>query len=170
MALDHEEFTEIFKEAYPGLCRFLECFIGQCGSAQEIAQECFLGLFRNGLNVLPRAEVKFWLYRVARNLALNELSRRKTQRKFQTLVAGIFRPSTPTPGEEIERTENNRELIRLLTLLPEHQRAALLLREQEMMGYGEIARVLNISESKVKVDIFRARCRLRQEWEDKKCR
>ena len=170
MALDHEEFTEIFKEVYPGLCRFLECFIGRCGSAQEIAQECFLGLFRNGLNALPRAEAKFWLYRVARNLALNELSRQRTQRKLQTLVASIFRSSAPTPGEEIERAENKRELIRLLTLLPEHQRATLLLREQGMMSYSEIARVLNVSESKVKVDIFRARCRLREEWEAKKCR
>ena len=48
--------------------------------------------------------------------------------------------------------------------MTEAQRVALLLREQEGMSYLEIARVLNVSESKVKVDIFRARVRLRERW------
>ena len=48
--------------------------------------------------------------------------------------------------------------------MPEDQRAALLLREQEQLSYREIGEVLNISESKVKVDIFRARAALRERW------
>jgi DNA-directed RNA polymerase specialized sigma24 family protein len=39
-----------------------------------------------------------------------------------------------------------------------------LLREQEQLSYREIGQVLNISESKVKVDIFRARASLRDRW------
>jgi RNA polymerase sigma-70 factor (ECF subfamily) len=50
--------------------------------------------------------------------------------------------------------------------LPEHQRAALLLREGEELSYGEIARVLCISEAKVKVDIYRARQALRRSWSE----
>jgi len=169
MALSDREFTDLFQEVYPGLCRFLECLIGRSGSAQEIAQESFLRLLRNGFHIAPRAEIKFWLYRVARNLALNELGRRKMQRKFRNFVSGLLHSRTPMPGEDLDRSERNCELMRMLELLPEHQRAALLLREQEMMGYAEIAQVLNISESKVKGDIFRARCRLREERELKEC-
>jgi len=51
-------------------------------------------------------------------------------------------------------------LYQLLADLPEHQRAALLLREVEEMSYQEIAQVLNISESKVKIDIHRGRLAL----------
>jgi DNA-directed RNA polymerase specialized sigma24 family protein len=40
----------------------------------------------------------------------------------------------------------------------------LLLREQEQLSYREIGEVLNVSESKVKVDIFRARASLRERW------
>jgi RNA polymerase sigma-70 factor (ECF subfamily) len=52
----------------------------------------------------------------------------------------------------------------MLQTLPEDQRTALLLREQEQLSYREIGQVLNISESKVKVDIFRARTALRERW------
>jgi RNA polymerase sigma-70 factor (ECF subfamily) len=157
-------FDALFDELYPGLCRFLECLVGRSGAAQEIAQESFLRLLRTGLDVVPPDEARYWLYRVARNLALNELSKRATFTKFRDRVATLFRGVPAPPGASIEEAERNRALRRLLESLPEHQRAALLLRENDEMSYSEIARVLNVSESKVKVDIFRARCRLREGW------
>jgi RNA polymerase sigma-70 factor (ECF subfamily) len=110
---------------------------------------------------LPTAEARFWLFRVARNLALNEISRRETRKRLLHRVRDLFRSHEPDPAEHLELEEQKRVLQRLLKSLPEHQRAAILLREQEEMSYLEIARVLNISESKVKVDIFRARSKLR---------
>ena len=70
------------------------------------------------------------------------------------------------PEQEYEHAERKQLLTSLLRLLPEPQRAALLLREQEEMSYAQIARVLNVSESKVKADIHRARMRLRAEWNE----
>ena len=55
-------------------------------------------------------------------------------------------------------------VLEMLKLLPEQQRAALLLREQEEMSYREIAEVLCVSEAKIRVDIFRARQRMRERW------
>ena len=55
-------------------------------------------------------------------------------------------------------------MLEMLQTLPEDQRTALLLREQEQLSYREIGQVLNISESKVKVDNFRARASLRERW------
>jgi len=164
MQHDEHAFAEVFNEVYPGLCRFLECLIGRCGIAQEIAQESFLRLYRTGMDAVPRDEARFWLYRVARNLALNEITRRSAQARLRESLAKIFRPAALRPDQEVERAERNRMLIELLESLPEHQRAALLLREQEEMSYREIAQVLGVSESKVKVDIFRARARLRERW------
>ena len=62
------------------------------------------------------------------------------------------------------QTESRRIVRELLDQLPEHQRSALLLREQEEMTYREIALILNISESKVKIDIYRGRRALRALW------
>ncbi|HJQ68849.1 MAG TPA: sigma-70 family RNA polymerase sigma factor [Blastocatellia bacterium] len=162
MARDDEEFAVIFNEVYPNLCRFLECLLGGEASAQDIAQESFLRLHR--ADGVPAGEARFWLFRVARNLALNELSKRRTRTRLLDKVTEVFRRKEPNPEELLEHAERRRMLFELLSGLPEDQRAALLLREQEEMSYGEIARVMNVSESKVKVDIFRARANLRARW------
>ena len=165
MADTDAEFAEVFHEFYPSLCRFLECLLGGAtGAAQDIAQESFMQLYRTGLKRIVRGEVRFWLFRVARNFALNELTRRGTRQRLFGRVVEAFRTETPGPDEHLEAAERKEMILGLLKHLPEHQRAALLLREQEEMSYSEIARVLNVSESKVKVDIFRARTALRARW------
>ena len=74
------------------------------------------------------------------------------------------RAAVPGPEEEFEMTERKERVLEMLRHLPEHQRSALLLREQEEMSYREIAEVLGVSEAKVKVDVFRARTSLRERW------
>ena len=166
MARDTEEFESFFHETYPSLCRFLECMLagGARASAQDIAQESFLRLHNEGLERFPAGEARFWLYRVARNLALNELSRAGTrQRLFGRVVEALSRRGHD-PEQELEMNERREIVLEMLKSLPEHQRAALLLREQEEMSYREIASVLGVTEGKVKVDVFRARTALRERW------
>ncbi|HMG34583.1 MAG TPA: sigma-70 family RNA polymerase sigma factor [Blastocatellia bacterium] len=155
-------FEDVFEEVYPALCRFLEGFTGKSGVAQELAQESFLRLIRSGADAVPRAEIRFWLFKVARNLALNELNRRNMQTRLIDRVASAFRAVIPDPHQELEHAERQQAVAELVQTLPEHQRAALLLREQEEMSYSEIARVLGVSEAKVRVDLFRARTALRE--------
>lgn len=161
-----DAFVSIFNEVHANLCRFLEVLLGNHSLAQDIAQESFLRLHRYGMERLPQGEARFWLFRVARNLALNELAKGRTRMNFVGTVIEIFRSTPPTPEEVAAHREQQEKLYALINDLPEHQRAALLLREQEEMSYTEIAQVLRISESKVKSDIFRARCALRERWND----
>ena len=167
MARDTEEFESFFHETYPSLCRFLECMLAggaARASAQDIAQESFLRLHNEGLARFPEGEARFWLYRVARNMALNELSRAGTrQRLFGRVVEALSRKGHD-PEQELEMNERREIVLEMLKSLPEHQRAALLLREQEEMSYREIAVVLGVTEGKVKVDVFRARTALRERW------
>lgn len=164
---DDEDFTLVFNEHYVGVCRFLEGMTGgRRGVAQELAQECFLRLYRTSFDRVPKGEARFWLYRVARNLALNEIKKRDGRRRLFEKVVEVFRPRSTSPEEECERDENAELIRRMLDSLPEHQRAVLLLREGEELSYAEIARTLSISESKVKVDIFRARQTLRAKWKE----
>ena len=79
-------------------------------------------------------------------------------------VVEVMRPTSRNPEQEYETQERKELVLQMLRSLPEDQRIALLLREQEQLSYREIGKVLNISESKVKVDIFRARTALRDRW------
>lgn len=164
MLLKSEEITTIFQKNYPNLCRFLESIVGRDNHAQDIAQESFLRLCRAEFGDISTTEVRFWLFRVARNLALNEVNKNNTRAKLWNRVMEFFDNPKPHPEDLLVQSENQKILRQLLNHLPEHQRSALLLREQEEMSYREIALILNISESKVKIDIFRARQSLRAVW------
>ena len=165
MASEEDEFTTLFQDFYPSLCRFLECLLGgRIALAQDLAQESFLQLHRNAWGTLPPGEARFWLYRVARNFAINEFRKGQTRHKFFDRVVEVMRPRPRNPEEEYETKERQQLVLDMWQSLPEDQRAALLLREQEQLSYREIGAVLNISESKVKVDIFRARTALKENW------
>jgi RNA polymerase sigma-70 factor (ECF subfamily) len=165
MASEDAEFTTLFQDFYPSLCRFLECLLGgRAALAQDLAQESFLQLHRTAWGTLPPGEARFWLYRVARNLAINEFRKGQTHFKLFDRVVETMRPRTRNPEEELETKERHQLVRDMWQSLPEDQRVALLLREQEELSYREIGTVLNISESKVKVDIFRARTALRENW------
>lgn len=167
MLLKSEEITAIFQENYPNLCRFLESIVGRGSHAPDIAQESFLRLCRAELGGVSTAEIRFWLFRVGRNLALNEINKVRTRATLRQRVAEFFDKTAPHPEELLVRDENQRIVRGLLERLPEHQRSALILREQEEMSYREIALILNVGESKVKVDIFRARQSLRVLWRER---
>jgi RNA polymerase sigma factor (sigma-70 family) len=166
MAAGEGEVSAVFQELYPRLCRFLTCLLGDRHGAQDIAQETFLRLHRFGIGRLSGDERRYWLYRVARNLALNELGRRRTRTRLIDEVGRWFRPDPPTPEARATEAETSSLILEVVKSLPEHQRAVLLLREQEDMSYREIARVLDISEAKVRVDLFRARTAARARWRE----
>lgn len=168
MAQANDEFVTIFNEVHPNLCRFLESLLGNDGAAQDIAQETFLRLHRLGLSHIAHGEARFWLFRVARNLALNEIAKKQTRVRFIEKIVERFHKPQPTPEEDARQAESRERFLTLLAELSEPQRAALLLREQEEMSYSEIALVLNISPAKVKSDIFRARSLLREKWNELK--
>ena len=165
MASEDDEFTTLFQEFYPSLCRFLESLLGgRAALAQDLAQESFLQLHRTAWTTLAPSEARFWLYRVARNFAINEFRKGQTRYKLFDRVVEVMSPRPRNPEEEYETKERQRLVLDMWQSLPEDQRVALLLREQEQLSYREIGTVLNISESKVKVDIFRARTALRENW------
>jgi RNA polymerase sigma-70 factor (ECF subfamily) len=142
----------------------LESIVGRGSYAHDIAQESFLRLCQAELGEMPAGEVRFWLFRVARNLALNEVSRGRARARVWEQLIGFFSKSQANPEDLLVENERRMMVRELLNRLPEYQRSALLLREEEEMSYREISMVLEVSENKVKIDIFRARQALRHLW------
>src|SRR5260370_26151586 len=127
MDWDHDQYARVFNEVYPGLCRFLECLLAFGGQAQEIAQESFLRLYRRGPAGIPPDEIRFWIYRVARNLAVNEIKRRSTRARLMGVLGDIFRPAPSNPEAALELAERDRLVLVMRATLPEHPPAAPLL-------------------------------------------
>src|SRR6266576_431366 len=114
MASEDEEFTMLFQDFYPSLCRFLECLLGgRAALAQDLAQESFLQLHRTIWGTLPAPEARFWLYRVARNFALNEFRKTHTRHRFFDRVVEAMSPRTRNPEEEYETSERKQLVLEM---------------------------------------------------------
>ena len=159
MSVDREALALAYRLHYPAVVRFLAVFAGGSVDAEDLAQEAFVRLGRPGADV-PADRVRFWLIRVARNLALNELRRRRPAASLD--AAGEVRDPANDPETALLSRDALKTCAAALQSLPEQWRSMLLLRELEEMSYAEIAAMLGVSAAKVKSDLFRARMRMRE--------
>jgi len=134
--------------------------------ARSIAQDVFLKIFQN----LPyyRRENNFsaFIFKIARNMTLNWLNRQK-RTVFMSRLLGRdlgrdpFRLDPPrlSPQEQDERQD---QVTRLLRLLPEEQRLALVLKVYLEFSYLQIREVTGWSVPKIETLISRAKGRLKK--------
>ncbi|HEU5098885.1 MAG TPA: RNA polymerase sigma factor [Roseiflexaceae bacterium] len=136
-----------------------------CGSldqAEELTQETFIRAHTGLLTFRGDCSVATWLFAIARNLYLKSLRHPSPARIDTAELLEI--PDATAGGDPVRQyaASEQRDLIALaLGQLPEKQRSILLLRDAEGLAYDEIARVLEISLSAVKVNLFRARAAFR---------
>jgi RNA polymerase sigma factor (sigma-70 family) len=102
-------------------------------------------------------ELRPWLYRIARNAALNQL--RQAGYDLDELVETLS--ATHDPEEEVVRRAVVRQTLAAVAALPERQREALLRTAVEGRGQDEVARDLGLTDTAVRALVHRARVRVR---------
>ena len=68
------------------------------------------------------------------------------------------------PDQQLISRDRRQTMMKILATLPEKQRTAIQLRDMEGMEYKEIAKIMDITESDVKVTLFRGRNKLKEEY------
>ena len=154
-------FKELFYRHYPAICRQLTCLLGSRTDAEDIAQEAFIRLYNNP----PRESSNLggWLAKVATNLAYNHLRSENSRRRREVNTRSFSVMVEAEPGEAAVREEEMALTRRALELLPERDRACLLLKFSGM-NYAAIARVIDVKESSVGTLLARARARFKSEY------
>ena len=145
--------------------------IGREEDARDVCQETFLRAFR----ALPgfKGEAKFssWLYRIALNLCRDWIRR---QRRAPTVqmpdgIDPVEMAGERGPAESIEELVSRRELSAVveeaMTLLPEEQRTAIILKEYHGMTFQEIADLQGCPLSTVKTRLYQGLSVLRRHLE-----
>ncbi len=156
-------FEQLVKRYQNPVISFVYRYIGDIHSAQDVVQEVFLRIFQAAPRFEPRGKVSSWVFKIAYNLSVNELKRRKRMNDFRAATAlDILGMQSTNDSENAEKRESEEWLMAALGRLPENQRAALLLRLNEQLSYAEISKVLDVSVASVESLIFRARSRLKQ--------
>ena len=159
---DAEAFRVIFDREAPGVRRFLGDLLRDDAAADEGTQETFVRAHQR-LGTLEQAgKLQGWLFGIARMVFFEQLRRK---RRDGPPLAPSEEPReidrAPSPEAVLLSAESDRMLEGALADLSEDRRAALLMRIDHGLGYGEIAAAMGWTLQKVKNEIHRARLQLR---------
>jgi RNA polymerase sigma-70 factor (ECF subfamily) len=167
-------FEEIYERFRPGILRFLSRFVGE-NEAEDVAQEVFLRVDRGLAEFRGESSIGTWIYRIARNGALDRLRRRSAYHEGVREIQAHGRDEDPAdvmsllPDEQvsIERQLIGKEMSECIRgridTLPESYRRVLVFSELAGMTNAEIASALGVSEGAVKIRLHRARSLLRED-------
>jgi RNA polymerase sigma-70 factor (ECF subfamily) len=156
-------FRRLCEQHQNRIFTFTRYYLGNREDAEDVTQEVLLRLWEHGRQV-PEPELPAWLTRVARNACVDVLRKRRTYPAAVgsdpgALVGAAARG--PGPDSLAEASQFGQHLERALQLLPEAQRAVLVLREVQGMKYEEISESVGLPVNTVKVYLHRGRQALR---------
>jgi RNA polymerase sigma-70 factor (ECF subfamily) len=172
---DAAAFEELMLRYQNRLVTVLDHLVGDRDSAEDLAQEVFLRVYRSRKKYVPGSKFSTWLFTIANNAASNA-RRSKARRKERNLVAGPDETGAygAAPLEQMAEAKSGfmptrrmdkaemRDVVKLaMETLNERQRLAVLLSKFESMSYEEIAETMDLSPQAVKSLLSRARENLR---------
>src|SRR4051812_4770280 len=167
-----EALGALFTRYHERVTAYVARIIGDREHAQEVVQEAFIaalhGLRKNDETI----EFRPWIYRIARNGAIDHLrarARRGTHVDFHAVeAAGVepaqFASADHGPEAAAESREAIEHLQNAFVGLTEMHHQLLVMRELEGLSYDEIGERLGLSRSQVESSLFRARRRLEHEY------
>jgi RNA polymerase sigma-70 factor (ECF subfamily) len=173
---DERSFELLLQRYRTPLVNFLYRMVRAREEAEDLAQEVFLRVYRARKDYVPSAKFTTWLFRIATNLALNSVRDNRHQRMEVSLDAPVTVDAEDGDEKVLDIAEKHpnieqymveearKKMIRhAIDKLPEKQRAAVLLHKYQELDYGDIAKILECSESALKSLLFRAYETLRVE-------
>ncbi|PYL55348.1 MAG: RNA polymerase subunit sigma-24 [Verrucomicrobia bacterium] len=146
--------------------------LGSNSDVEDIAQQVFIRVWKSAGRYVARAKFTTWLLKITRNLVFNEMRRAKRHPHLPVQIEPnaeempLKDEATASPDATLLQTELQQAIENAITLLPETQRMALVLRRYDELSYEEIADVLDLSVPAVKSLLFRARTELRERLKD----
>ena len=139
--------------------------------AEDITQDVFVKVYHGLKKFEQQSSFSSWLYRIATNSALDALDKTKrhskniapltsqnnTKNKEKTDALNLSASSAEGPEEKVIQKELRECINRVLKKLDREQARLLVMRDFEDLSYDEIARVLQLGLSAVKMRIHRSR-------------
>lgn len=143
------------------LVRYLVSFSRNVDDAEDLAQEAFVRLWEKRAYLDPTGSLRAYLYRIARNLALNERKSRELHRQLEKRDLDPS-PSAPSPDRQLEEAELQAIVEQAIESLPPRRREAFILAHLQNLPHREVANVMGISPQTVANQISAALADLRR--------
>lgn len=172
-------FTQLVTKYKDSLTNYLNVMVADYEIAADLCQEAFLRVYKNIRRYSHIYQFSTWIYRIATNLAIDEMRYRK--RRGQVYYKNVWagRQAGEDEGQEFELRDLrhgpreqmlNRERTQVLgdaiRSLPEKYRTAFIMKEIQELPYEEIAKALRTSPGTIKSRLHRARELLQRKLEN----
>ncbi len=173
---DESAFAYLVRKYRRPMVGFMYRLCHNPSTAEELAQEVFLRVYRSRTSYEPSAKFTTWLYRIATNLAVNHARDSRHERPENTLrldepdqetgTTPDLADDSLTAEEQILKRERLAAIRSKVNALPERQRVAVIMHKYQQIDYRQIAGVLKLSESATKSLLFRAYETLREQLKE----
>lgn len=165
---DADAFETLYRRYERRLFTFLARLVGDRDVAEELFQETFSRVISGAARWKPSAPFASWVFRIARNLALDHLKSHAVRFTETAEIggAGIDPPGdNPSPEARAADAQARARLLAAIAALPPEQREVLLMRESGGLSFEEIAGAVGHSVSTVKSQMRYALGHLRKALE-----
>ncbi len=161
---DETALQQLFDRWKRPLLSFFYRSLGSHADAEDLTLEVLVRLHRSAPDYQPTAKFTTYLFHIAQNLLRNELRHRR--RKPADAVPPELLEELPQPHDADRGLAELEEVLQqALARLPEKQRTALLLIQQQQLDYPAAAAALRMTENALRVLVHRARQMLKIEME-----
>jgi RNA polymerase sigma-70 factor (ECF subfamily) len=145
------------------LYRFAYHLLGNEEDAHDITQDVMMKVWQQQERMAELENMEAWCMRIVRNLSLDRMKSRKYRRSEDLDKAGeVAAMHQPSPHMATERQDVMNRVHMTIAELPEKYRTIIQLRDIDGYSYQEIAEILVIELSEVKVNLHRARKAVRE--------
>jgi RNA polymerase sigma-70 factor (ECF subfamily) len=148
-------FQDLYESYVTDVYRFVFWLANDQFEAEDVTSETFIRAWAHNDKIRTET-LKAYLFTIARNIFLE----RQRKGKNQVALEDGYADPSPAPEFLVASQLELRSVQQFLQTLPEVDRAAFVLRVQHELSYAEIARVLDLSLTAVKVKIHRIRKKL----------
>ncbi len=156
---DYTSYNRLFVRYYSRLCCYVYRLLGEKEDAEDVVQELFLTLWNNRKKIAIVENVSGYLYKMARNLALNHI---RTQTNYKTILDNQEEQLPYYEENSLETEEFRMALYDCINLLPGRCKEVLLLHRVKGLKQKEIADQLSISVKTIKNQIWASLQRLKK--------
>jgi RNA polymerase sigma-70 factor (ECF subfamily) len=159
---DDGAFAEIVRLCEPAVAATVYGMLGDCAEAEDVGQETFVRFYKSLNRFRGESSVKTYLVRIAINLSLNEIKRRKRRRLL--FSAKPVEEHLDLPAAEGARGQSgDKELVaRALAGLEDKYRSVVVLRLLDGYSTAETAELLGIPVGTVLSRLARAQDKMRR--------
>ncbi|HJR45356.1 MAG TPA: SigE family RNA polymerase sigma factor [Actinomycetota bacterium] len=154
----NEEVASLFRRHYAPMCRLAYVILGDAGAAEEVVMEALVKTFSGWRRIKDLDRSEAYLKRAVVNGCRSKIRRKS----IESRAAVILRSQAQTSpfATDPDQRETRREMWAAIQMLPERQRAAVVLFYYEDLPEAEIADILQCSIGTVKSQLFKARAKL----------